>query len=935
VGSAVEWRVLGPVAVLAGDQELPVGRPQQRGLLGFMLLRAGSAVPLTQLIDALWEAPPATATTQVQACVSGLRRVLRAVGAAGALRTEPAGYRLAVDPGELDLAVFDQRVHQAWTAMAAGRAGEAAEGYRAALALWRGAPLGGAAGAYVDAAAVGLRERMLAAWEALADAELAAGRPDTVALDLRRLCDEHPLREALAERLMLALYRCGRRGDALAAFRRLRQALRDELGVEPGAELAELHRSMLRGETRAERSAPDRALIAVAPTPRQLPVAPPILVGRDEQIEALHALAARRGAPVAVVTGMPGVGKTALVRYWAQRIAGQFPDGQLYADLRGFGPHPLPLPPGDALGGFLVALGIALRRLPAGTDARASLFRELLTGRRVLVVLDNAASADQVRPLLAGTSGSLTVVTSRRALSGLVTAEGAEPLPLAALSLDQARELMLRRVGPVRAGAAPEAIEDIVAACARLPLALTVVAARAASHPHFPLAALATELRDDRLRLDALAADHPATEVRAVLSWSYGTLSAPAARLFRLLGNLPAPEVTPELAASITALPHRPARTALAELAAAHLVEEYLPGRFRLHELLHAYATELTGAADSGADRRAATERILDHYLHAAHAASLLLYPELRLQDWPPIPLEPPAAGTVTARLADRDEAVRWFTVEQRPLLDAVRLATASGRDLRAWQLAATLVAPLDLHGRWHELAAAQGSALAASHRLGDPTKEAACHAWLAYLGIKQGQFGDADEHLWCAADLFDRTGDRIGEAHTALMRSWLRERQARFAEALGDAGHALALFEQVGHRLGQARSLINIGWSSALLDDHRRALACCGRVVSDFLDVEDRRAHADAWDCLGYTRHRLGQHRESIVSYRRAVDLRHQVDDPYFEADTLTRLGDVHRDAGDLPATRAAWQRAVTVFADLGYPEAEHVRSRLDALPC
>jgi DNA-binding SARP family transcriptional activator len=316
--------VPGPIAVLTGGRELSMGRPRQRGLLGFLLLRAGTAVPVTRLIDALRESPPASATTQVQGCVSGIRRALRAAGVDGALRTDAAGYRLVVTVGELDLAVFDERSERARAALSAGRPAEAASRYRAALALWRGTPLAGAVGAYVNAAAARLTERRLDAWEDLAEAELAAGRADVVAAELRPLCDEHPLRERMSGRLMLALYRCGRRAEALAAYRRLHQALRDELGVEPSAEVAGLHAAILRRRVdgpagngpaagRGRTDAPAAAGGSGCPG------------DREAQLAVLDGLAATRGAPVAVVTGMPGVGKTALVRHWAHRATTTWP----------------------------------------------------------------------------------------------------------------------------------------------------------------------------------------------------------------------------------------------------------------------------------------------------------------------------------------------------------------------------------------------------------------------------------------------------------------------------------------------------------------------------------------------------------------------------------------------------------------------------------
>jgi len=344
-------------------------------------------------------------------------------------------------------------------------------------------------------------------------------------------------------------------------------------------------------------------------------------VGRSGHLRALDALLQDQGAaPTAVVisaiAGMAGVGKTALAVHWAHRVAGRFPDGQLYVNLRGFDPGGAGLDPGQALHGFLEAFGVPPARIPEDLAAQSGLFRSLLAGKRMLVLLDNARSAEQVRPLLPGSPGCLAIVTSRDKLAGLVATEGARPLALDLLTAADARDLLARRLGADRVAAEPAAIACIIAACARLPLALTIAAARAATSPTFPLAAIAAELREAASALDPFDAGESATDVRTVFSWSYRALSAPAARMFRLLGLHPGPDVAVTAAASLAAVPPGQARALLAELTRAHLLAEHAPGRYAFHDLLRAYASELASAQECPADRASAVHRLLDHYLH-------------------------------------------------------------------------------------------------------------------------------------------------------------------------------------------------------------------------------------------------------------------------------------------------------------------------------
>jgi hypothetical protein len=414
----------------------------------------------------------------------------------------------------------------------------------------------------------------------------------------------------------------------LSAYQRAKRRLADELGVDPGADLKHLELTILRGDERQVTS-PGAGPRLTDPRPAQLPADLPSFTSRGDELAALDAILARTTDPptaaVISLSGTAGVGKTALALHWAHRVADRFPDGQLYVDLRGFDPTGSAMSPDEAIRGFLDAVGVTARCIPASLDARAGRYRSLLAGRRMLVVLDNARDTDQVCPLLPGAPGCLVLVTSRNQLTSLVAKEGAHPVTLDLLAPDEALQLLTRRLGPARVAGELDAAEDIIASCARLPLALSIVAARAASHPTFRLADLAADLRSRHNGLDAFDGGEPVTDARALFSWSYHALSDPAARLFRLLGLHPGPDIGNLAAASLAGIPVARARSLLAQLTRAHLVTERAPGRYAFHDLLRTYAAELARAVDGDAERRAARQRMFDHYLHTSHAAGRLL----------------------------------------------------------------------------------------------------------------------------------------------------------------------------------------------------------------------------------------------------------------------------------------------------------------------
>jgi tetratricopeptide (TPR) repeat protein/transcriptional regulator with XRE-family HTH domain len=664
--------------------------------------------------------------------------------------------------------------------------------------------------------------------------------------------------------------------------------------------------------------------------PRQLPGDVAAFTGRTAALVDLDGLLAidGSGATISTVSGTAGVGKTTLAVHWAHRVADQFPDGQLYVNLRGFGPGGQEATAAEALRVFLDALGVAPQRIPVDLDSRIGLYRSLLTGRRVLIVLDNAATTDQVRPLLPGAPGCLVLVTSRNQLTGLVAAEGAHPITLDLLSTAEARQLLATRLGPARVSAAPDAVDAIITACARLPLALVIVAARGAIHPGFPLTELVGELRDVRGGLRALRGGDPATDVQAVFSWSYQRLGTEAARLFRLLDLAPGPDISVAAAASLIGTSPDHARRLLIELAHASLLAEHLPGRYTVHDLLRAYAGELARSLDTEAERDDATGRILDHYLHTGHAAALLLDPHRN-----PPALSPRRARVTPEQPADQTEAIAWFTAEHQVLLASLHQAAATGHDTHAWQIAWTLVDFLDRRGHWPDWVTAHTAALAAAERSNDLAGQAVTGHHLARAHIRLRHFDEAHVHLQQALDLYGQLGDHAGQARVHGNFSFIADRQAQYEETIDHLQQSLALLRTTGDEAGQGAALSNLGWSYAHLGDHEQALDYCRQALALQQRINDHPGEAYSWDSIGYIHHQLGQYDEATDCYQHALRLWRDAGDRYCESETLTHLGDLQQGAGDPTAARATWQQALAILDDLDHPEAERVRERLDAM--
>jgi DNA-binding SARP family transcriptional activator/Tfp pilus assembly protein PilF len=924
----MRYQVLGSIELSSGDGPVRLGGPKQRAVLALLLLNANRVVPERQFLAMVWgDDPPLSVRGQLQMYVSQLRKLI----GEPVIVLRPPGYLIQVRPGELDLEVFDEAVRRARADLAVGRTEEALAGFRAALALWHGPALGGVTRSLLAREGPVLSDRRLSALEEYFDARLAAGRYATLVQEVREAAEENPFRERLRAQLMVALHRSGRTAEALEVYAATRSLLVAEKGVEPGPLLRETQLRLLRDEDQDDdqqvRTA--RSAAPTVPVPRQLPADLSVFAGRYAELARLDALLPADGgaaALVVVIAGGAGVGKTTLAVHWAHQVKDRFPDGQLYVNLRGVDLGGHAMAPDQAIRGFLSAWGVPATQIPVSTDAMVSLYRSLLADQRLLIVLDNARDAEQVRPLLAGPPGCLTVVTSRDQLGSLIATDGAMPVMLGPLSPDEAREMLIRRLDPARVDAEPAAVDDIGALCALLPLALAIVAARADANPSTSLSALADELRVAGGSLDVF------DSVRRVFSWSYLALSEPAARLFRLLGLHPGPHVTTAAAASLLGVPVREARVSLAELARANLITEFSPGRYGFHDLLRTYASELVAAEEPARLRREAIHRMLDHYLHGADRAAR----SMCVQRGPSVVLPPMRDGvTVGAERPRLADAMDWFEAEHAVVHAVIEQAARNGFDVHAWQLIDTLMCTLWHSGaRWLGESDMYQATLAAARRLADPVGLGLTHHAFAAFCMAHDRFDDAETEATTALELFEKAGD-IGlqaDVHQGLAK--LCQVMGRHDDQRVHTEQALELYTAMGHQIGIANSYNNLAWVvSTALGDHEQAITLCKQALEMFEHhhAPNHTNEATSWDTLGYANLRLGHPEEAIACYQRAVELHRRTNKRFHEAETHRQIGDIHNERGATAQAREAWQQALNIVVELRLSSrADLIRERL-----
>ena len=895
----MRFGILGPLVLTGGEATITAAR--DRVVLSMLLLHAGRVVVVDELVDAVWSvAPPNTARGQVQTCVSRLRRRLAAAGVPDSvISTDPAGYRCDPDPGALDLQLFDKFTEHGRAAAATGDWRTARERYRAGLALWRGPALAGIASDRVRHSAARLDERRLIAIEECVEAELALGLAPELVGELTELVAAHPLRERLRAQLMRALQQAGRAADALVVFRDGRRLLVDELGIEPGAELQELHRRVLAGEISAAPAERDPAAAPGERLPGQRtpgervlgerdPVRParclPRAVGdftghHDSLNRVLAGLTQPNSpAPVHVIDGMAGSGKTTLAVQVANLLAADHPDGQLFVDLHGHSNRD-PLEPGTALTTLLRQLGVASEIIPADLDERVALWRAEVATRRVVLVLDNAGSTDQVRPLLPA-AGCLTVITSRRRLSGL---DGVRTESLRLLTAEEAVELLARIVGP-RVRAEPAAAALVAHRCGYLPLAIRLAGARLAHRSSWRVADLAARLPSDGPRLAELTAEQ--RTVASAFRLSYDPLPPAAQRLFRLLALHPGERFDAYGAAALADLPLPEVGRLLDELVDRHLLEEPLVGRYRFHDLVREYAESLLAKVEPE-PRTAAVTGLLDYYLQAAAAATDPLESPASRQGFDPG--EPRRPDLVAA---GRVSPLDWLELERSNLTAIVRFAVAEG-ELRYAHLITRAGWRFYYQRSYHDdLIETHTRGLSAAERLGDLSAVATMRNFLASGYFRADQQERAIEQLHALLEIHQRADDIRNMARVRLNLAIPYSYLGQFEVALRHCTAGLLLRRRMqdlpglSHALtGMTDALLRMGRYEEALTYGRRALQlCCELNVTAHRGV--------VLTNIGAARVRLGHHGPGYRLLRAALRYMRRSGNRYGEGEVLHELG-------------------------------------------
>jgi DNA-binding SARP family transcriptional activator/tetratricopeptide (TPR) repeat protein len=940
--SGLSFAVLGAVRAWRDGSEIDLGSPQQRAVLAVLLLRAGEHVRAEELIDALWpEDPPRSALGTIRTYVYRLRRLL----GQQVIRSAGTAYIFHRPGDALDAARFKRSVELARRARADGDVTLAERYLGEGLALWQGTALADVPGRFAETQRALLEELRLTATEDSADDSLALGRHAEVIPGLVALTEEHPYRERPRALLMLGLYRAGRQAAALAVFDRVRQLFAAELGIDPGPQLRDLHLRILNADPAlmelppaspapadAEPGAADpgagppgtadgataagsAAAREFRVRPAQLPPDLPSFAGRTADIEFVAAGFTDEPGPatVTIIAGMAGVGKTTLAVHAAHLLADRFPDGQLYVDLRGFDASGMAMSPQDAVRQLLAGLEVPPERVPAHLEAQVGLYRSVLAGRRVLIVLDNARDAGQVRPLLPGARDCRVLVTSRDQLRSLIATDGARLVGLSPLSGQDARRTLVRRLGAPRVDAESEAAERIIALCAGLPLTLSLVAARAATRPSHSLSAIADELARSGNSLNALADSDLAVDARASLSLSYHALSSEAARLLRLSSVHPGAEVSRDAIASLAGVAAADAAAGLEELERVHLMSQPEPSRYATHDLVRDYAAELA-TTDPAAELAAARMRMLEHYRQSATMATLVLASDKRLGSG-----DDSLPGVTVADFTGIEEASRWFARTYPVLRVVFRQTVELGLPEHTWQLARALDPFHDRYGRWQDMENVHIAGLAAAEKLANPAMQAHSHRRLGQAFRLLGDLDRAMDHFERAQRLYTELGDRTEQAMN--LHNFVAVFQARNSprEAMSHVLRALELSREAQDRRLQAIALNNLGWLHGIDGDHAAAIGCAGQAAALAEEIGSVNLCAQTRYTLGQCHYWAGDYERAAANLAESVTVFHDQHDPYREADALHWFAIAQARAGNTPSARRAWQRALVVLSDLG----------------
>ncbi|HEX3784636.1 MAG TPA: BTAD domain-containing putative transcriptional regulator [Pseudonocardiaceae bacterium] len=901
----IEFRLFGGIQAYRAGQPVDIGHARQQCVLAVLLVEANTAVSADELIDRVWAGnPPHRAKENLYSYLTRLRRALPEIS----ISRHGNAYVLSVEPSAVDLHEFRRLVRQA-----RGSDDRTADGLLGtALARWRGEPFAGQDNPWLNSIRATIDKEHNAAELDHIDLQLRLGRHNKILPTLNTLAETRPLDERIAGQLMLTLYRAGRQADALNHYQQTRTHLNNELGIDPNPALRDLHQQILTTD-------PTLAVVAepavTSPVPRQLPAAPRSFTGRAHELDSITAVMDARAAPastviISAIGGTGGIGKTWLALHWAHQNLDRFPDGQLFVNLHGFDPSGKPTTSSDAIRGFLDALGVDPSTVPTSLDAQTALYRSLVADKRILVVLDNAADPAQVVPLLPGSPSCTVLVTSRDRLVSLVTAHGARPLSLDALTQDEARALLANRLGADRLAREPAAVDDLLTSCAGLPLALSIVAGRALEHPDFPLGELAEELRDAASRLSTFDED-PAAGVRSALSWSYAALSPEQARIFGLLGIAPGPDISLAAAANLTGLDDNQVRAELRGLERISLVQQQVPGRYRMHDLVRLYAVEQITVHHPQDLREAALRRLIDFYLHTAFGGQRVFDPRRPVAIEP----DPPVPGCRPIRFEDEAAALAWCDAEHACLVACGRALLDHGWYPAVYQLAWTLDNFNSWRGHIQDNLALWQAALVALPHLSDPTIEARIERRLGHTFGQANRYPEAIEHVRRALTLAERAENLIGQAQADNELGYLYEMQGDYRTAREYAAKAFGLFDALGDRVLATRVQSSMGWLSALLGEYEQAEAACKASLEIEIQHQDEHGQADDLDSLGYIAHHTGRHSEALEYYGQSLSLYRKMGNSRSECDTLDRLAQVHATLGDRAQALSTWRQALALL--------------------
>jgi DNA-binding SARP family transcriptional activator/tetratricopeptide (TPR) repeat protein len=925
----MEFRILGSLEAESGGRSVPLSGHRERRVLAALVLDAGRVVPVPRLIDVIWDDdPPATAGKQVRNAVSALRQALRGAGGGDLIATTPGGYRLATDGCTVDARVFEAGVAAAARAASEGKTAEAAGLLRSALAMWRGPALAGLTGQALELAAAAWEERRVAAQEICLDLELALGRHREILGELAALAAGYPLREKLAGLYMLALYRCGRQADALAAYQATQELLADQIGLDPGPELLQLQRQILTADPALAPpgTAPMEAgytegspvpaagaahsLAAVPQVRYGLPADTAAFTGRGGELGRIMAAvrdAAGGGGVVAVgaIDGMPGVGKTALAVHVAHMLAGEYPDRQLFIDLHAHTPGYEPVQPGEALAGLLAAVGVDTRYLPGDLDGRAAMWRDRLAGQRALLVLDNAASSGQVIPLLPGGAGCLVLVTSRRHLGDLPGA--ITPVLVDALPPQEAAD-MFTRLAPGTAGDRKD-VAEVVGLAGFLPLAICLLARVFARHPSWTLGDLAGETR---ARLLTLTAEN--NSVAAAFEVSYQHLDPGKQRFFQLLGVHPGTTADAYAAAAVAGTSLDEAAGYLEALYGERLLTEIGYGRYGMHDLIRRYARNLA-AADTPTSSQQALGRVLDYYQHTAALADKQLARKVRPGPEPAAP-----GGSAVPVLDGAGPALAWARVNRASVLACLDLVIQAGQHARVVALTAGLASVLKRDGFWAQASTHHAAALAAARRLGDQLGEANA---LSDLGEMRRLTGDP---LAAAADLeealgiYRDLGSRQGQANVLTDFGEIRWQAGDYPRAVGGLEEALSIYRDLGDQLGEATALTYLGNVRHVTGDYPDAVKVFEEALEIYQGLGDQLGRANALTDFGVARQMRDDYVGAAGVLEEALGIYRDLSYPLGEANALLYIGVVRRLRDDYPGVAEIFEEALGIFRDLGH---------------